>query len=57
MTDPWKHFSLTADTLKDKTILITGAGSGIGRSLAIAFARSGATIILMGRTVERLEAV
>ncbi len=43
--------------LKDKIILITGAGSGIGRSAALCFARHGATTILLGRTMEKLEAV
>lgn len=32
--------------LKDKNVVITGAGSGIGRSAALAFAREGANIIL-----------
>ncbi len=43
--------------LKDKTILITGAGDGIGKAAALSFARHGATIILLGRTVKKLEQV
>ena len=35
--------------LKDKVVLITGATSGIGRVTAIAFARSGAKVVLSGR--------
>ena len=42
---------------KDLTIWITGASSGIGAALAIAFAKRGAKIILSGRNEEKLEAV
>ena len=45
------------DALRDKVILITGAGDGIGREAALTYARLGATIILLGRTVSKLEAV
>ena len=40
-----------------KTILVTGAGSGIGRAIAIQLAQHRARIVLLGRTVEKLEAV
>ncbi|HEY9147394.1 MAG TPA: SDR family NAD(P)-dependent oxidoreductase, partial [Gammaproteobacteria bacterium] len=43
--------------LQGKTILVTGAGDGIGRSAALAYAAHGATVILLGRTQEKLEAV
>lgn len=43
--------------LAGKTILITGAGDGIGRAVAIGFAGYGATVILTGRTQSKLEAV
>ncbi len=43
--------------LEDRTILITGAGDGIGKASAIAYAKAGATVILAGRTEEKLEAV
>ncbi len=45
------------DLLKDRTILITGAGDGIGRAAAKAFATHGATVVLLGRTIPKLEAV
>jgi len=43
--------------LQDKVLLITGAGDGIGRACALAFGNLGATVILLGRTQEKLEAV
>jgi len=46
-----------ADLLAGRTILITGAGDGLGRAAALAYARHGATVVLLGRTVKKLEAV
>ena len=45
------------NVLKGKTILITGAGDGIGRSAAINYASEGATVILLGKTKAKLEKV
>lgn len=45
-----------ADALQGRVILITGAGDGLGRATAIEAARCGATVILLGRTVKKLEA-
>ncbi|MEH6823693.1 MAG: YciK family oxidoreductase [Motiliproteus sp.] len=45
------------ELLKNRIILITGAGDGIGRAAALSFAQHGATVILAGRTVKKLEAV
>ena len=42
-------------TLEDKTILITGASSGIGRATAIECAKMGAKCIITGRNIERLQ--
>ncbi|MGB2155109.1 MAG: SDR family NAD(P)-dependent oxidoreductase, partial [Porticoccaceae bacterium] len=43
--------------LQDRIILITGAGDGIGKAAAKACAALGATVILAGRTVAKLEQV
>ncbi len=43
--------------LENKVILVTGAGDGIGRQAALTFAEYGAELILLGRTVKKLEAV
>jgi len=43
--------------LRDKTVLITGGGQGIGRAAAIAFARDGANIAICGRNSANLGAV
>ena len=43
--------------LEGKVILVTGAGDGIGRTAARTFACYGATVILLGRTRSKLEAV
>ena len=45
------------DLLKDRVILVTGAGDGIGAAAAKTFAAHGATVILLGRTIHKLEAV
>jgi len=46
-----------AACLQDQVILITGAGDGIGRAAARTFALHGASVILLGRTRSKLEAV
>lgn len=46
-----------SDTMQDRVVLVTGAGDGIGRAVSIALAKHGATVILLGRTVKKLESV
>jgi len=43
--------------LKNRIIVVTGAGAGIGKAAAKAYAAHGATVILLGKTIEKLEAV
>jgi NAD(P)-dependent dehydrogenase (short-subunit alcohol dehydrogenase family) len=45
------------DLLADRIVLVTGAGDGIGRAAALAYAEHGATVILLGKTIGKLEAV
>ena len=45
------------NVLQEKVILITGAGDGIGRVAAKTYAAHGATIILLGKTTQKLESV
>ena len=47
----------SADLLQGRTVLVTGAGDGIGRAAALSYAGHGATVILLGRTGSKLEAV
>ncbi|MYM62891.1 YciK family oxidoreductase [Pseudomaricurvus sp. HS19] len=50
-------FQAAQDCLKDRVIIVTGAGDGIGRTAAITFAAHGATVVLVGRTIQKLEMV
>jgi NAD(P)-dependent dehydrogenase (short-subunit alcohol dehydrogenase family) len=45
------------DELEGRVIAITGAGDGIGQAVAVAAATHGAEVVLIGRTVRKLEAV
>lgn len=50
-------FQAAENALQNKTILITGAGDGIGRVAALTYAKHGATVILLGKTTKKLECV
>ncbi|WP_104472315.1 YciK family oxidoreductase [Acinetobacter indicus] len=53
----YSEYQPRPDLLKDRVILITGAGDGIGRAAAISFALHGATVVLHGRTLNKLEVI
>jgi NAD(P)-dependent dehydrogenase (short-subunit alcohol dehydrogenase family) len=52
-----KQFTPDTELLTGRVILITGAGSGLGKALAIECARSGASVILSGRNAAKLDRV
>jgi NAD(P)-dependent dehydrogenase (short-subunit alcohol dehydrogenase family) len=54
--DPRTHVA-RPDELAGRVIAITGASSGIGRAVALACAKFGATVILIGRNARKLETV
>ena len=51
------NFKPQANCLKDKVILITGTGDGIGATAAKTFAKYGATIILLSKTEKKIVAI
>lgn len=57
MAESKKDYQARPDLLKDRVILVTGAGDGIGAAAAKSFAAHGATVILLGRTPRKLEEV
>ena len=53
----WEDYRPRSDLLENRVILITGTTRGIGRALALAAARHGATVLLHGRNRRALEAL
>ena len=51
------NYTPTNDSLADKIILVTGAGDGIGKVASLTYAKCGATVLLLGKTQSKLEAV
>ncbi len=52
-----RNYRPRANLLQGKTLLVTGAGDGIGKAAALSYAAYGATVLLLGRTGSKLEAV
>ncbi|MDY6459620.1 YciK family oxidoreductase [Acinetobacter faecalis] len=53
----YSEYKPRPDLLKDRIILVTGAGDGIGRAAALSYALHGATVVLHGRTLNKLEVI
>lgn len=51
------EYNAPNNLLENRIILVTGAGDGIGRAAALTYAAHGATVILVGKTTEKLEKV
>ena len=43
-------------SLRDKVALVTGAGKGLGKSMALALSESGAHVVVVSRTLSDIEA-
>lgn len=52
-----RHYTAPAGALNNKVILVTGAGDGIGKVAALTYAQYGATVILLGKTTNKLTSV
>ena len=47
---------MTQAPLQDYVAIITGAGQGIGRGIALALAKKGVRVVAVGRTLEKCQA-
>lgn len=55
--EKFEPYQAPAKLLENKVILITGAGQGIGREVALSYAAHGASVILLGRNEKKLNSV
>ena len=53
----FEELNYPSNLLEGKTIVISGAGSGIGRQIARTYAEFGANLILLSKSIEKLESI
>ena len=53
----FEKLNFSSNLLEGKTIVISGAGSGIGRQIARTYAEFGADLILLSKSIEKLESI
>ena len=51
------NWQAPSDYLRERVVLVAGAAGGLGRASALACARAGASVVLLGRRIARLEKV
>lgn len=51
------NYTLEKDALKDRVVLISGATGGLGTQLCLACAKGGATVVMISKTLKKLEAL
>ena len=57
MSEALLNFVPQANELEGRVILVTGAGDGIGRAISKAYATFGASVVLLDKSIEKLESV
>ncbi|PID44775.1 MAG: 3-oxoacyl-ACP reductase [Proteobacteria bacterium] len=57
MSESLLNFVPAEGALAGRKILVTGAGDGIGRAIAKAYAEFGATVVLLGKSIPEMESV
>jgi len=57
ISDALKAFTLRENALNNRVVVISGATGGLGTALSKACASAGATVVLLGRKLEKLEAL